>query len=272
MKKYSEDPFSMLQAIWRSRGLIKVSVEREISSRYKGSMLGFFWAFLIPLFLLLVYTFVFSTIFKARWSAESGSRVEFALVLFAGLIIFNIFSDCLNKSSGLIVSNQNYVKKVIFPLEILSCVTVLSSVFSACISIFVWIIVYCIFFGAPHLTIFYLPFVIIPFCFFCLGVSWFFSSLGVYLRDTSQIVGIATTVLMFLSPIFYPVEIIPKEIRGYIYLNPLTWVIEVTRDILYWGKTPSLIQFLVYSLLCFLSAWLGYVWFQKTRKGFSDVL
>ena len=272
MRSFSASPVEMFASLWRNRELIKASAKREVLGRYRGSFLGLLWSFFNPLFMLAVYTFVFSVVFQARWGGGSGSKTEFALVLFAGLLVFNLFAECINRAPGLILSNTNYVKKVVFPLEILPFVALLSALFHTLISLGVWLIAYTLFFGIPHLTVFYLPLVLLPFCLFLMGLSWALASLGVFLRDVSQFIGLLTTALMFLSPIFYPATALPEDYRRILYLNPLTTVVEQTRDVLFWGKTPDLFMLGIYCVVTLGIAWLGFAWFQKTRKGFADVL
>lgn len=272
MRDFSPYPREMLASLWRNRSLITASAKREVLGRYRGSVLGILWSFFNPLFMLAVYTFVFSVVFKARWGTGSDSKTEFALMLFAGLMMFNLFSECINRAPGLILSNVNYVKKVVFPLEILPFVTLLSALFQALISLGVWLLAYGLFFGVPHATVLYLPLIVLPFLLFIMGLSWVLASLGVYLRDVSQIIGVITTVLLFLSPIFYPASALPEDYRHLLYLNPLTPVVEMTRDVLYWSKTPDLVALSIFWVATAVIAWLGFAWFQKTRKGFADVL
>lgn len=272
MQQFSVSPQEMLASFWRHRELIKASAKREVLGRYRGSMMGILWSFFNPLFMLAVYTFVFSEVFKARWNAGSESKTEFALVLFAGLMVFNLFAECINRAPGLILSNVNYVKKVVFPLEILPGVAVLSALFHGFISLGVWLAAYLVLFGIPHATTLYLPLVIVPFLLFILGLSWMLASLGVFLRDVAQFIGIITTVLMFMSPIFYPATALPEAYRHLLYLNPLTPIIELTRDVLYWGKAPDAVMLGLVWAVSGLVAWLGFAWFQKTRKGFADVV
>jgi lipopolysaccharide transport system permease protein len=272
MRDFSTSPLEMFASLWRNRSLVIALTKREVIGRYRGSFLGLFWSFFNPLFMLAVYTFVFSIVFKARWGVGTGSKTEFALVLFIGLIVFNLFAECVNRSPGLILSNVNYVKKVIFPLEIFPFVILGAAVFHTLISLLVWMLAYMIFFGMPHETIFYFPLIIIPLTFFILGISWALSALGVYLRDVSQFVGLLTTVLMFLSPIFYPVTAIPESYRIFLYVNPLMQPIEQARDVMFFGKNPNWMQLGVYWIAMIVVAWIGFVWFQKTRKGFADVL
>lgn len=272
MPEFPASPRELLASLWRNRSLIKASVKREVLGRYRGSVMGILWSFFNPLFMLAVYTVVFSVVFKTRWGTDNSSKTEFALVLFAGLILFNIFSECINKAPGLILSNANYVKKVVFPLEILPIITLLSAIFHALVSLGVWFLAYGIFFGLPHVTVLLLPVIILPFAMFIIGLSWILASLGVYLRDVSQIISLITSVIMFMSPIFYPVSAVPEKYRYLVYLNPLASVIEMTRDVLYWGKTPNFILLGIYWLMAAFIAWVGFLWFQKTRKGFADVL
>lgn len=272
MQNFPATPSEIAASLWRNRSLVKASVKREVLGRYRGSVMGILWSFFNPLFMLIVYTFVFSVVFKARWSSGSESKTEFALVLFAGLIVFNLFAECINRAPSLIVGNQNYVKKVVFPLEILPWVGLGAALFHGAVSFGVWLIAYMVFFGLPHATILYLPLILLPFGLFIMGLSWALASLGVYLRDVGQFIGLLTTVLMFLSPIFYPASALPEGYRAMLYMNPLTPVIEQTRDILFWGKAPDFGMLGVYLIATSAIAWLGFAWFQKTRKGFADVL
>lgn len=262
----------MLASLWRNRELIKTLVRREVIGRYRGSALGLLWSFLHPVFMLAVYTFVFSVVFKARWNSGSDSKAEFALVLFAGLILFNLFAECVNRAPGLILANVNYVKKVVFPLEILPWMAMGSALFHAVVSLGVWLLFYVVFFGMPHITVLLMPVMVLPVLFFTMGLSWALASLGVYLRDVSQIIGILTTILMFLSPIFYPISSLPNEYRIFMYLNPLTLAIEQARAVLFWGIVPDLGTYGLYLAMSMIFAWIGFAWFQKTRKGFADVI
>lgn len=255
-----------------NRRLIYTLARREVISRYRGSVLGLLWSFFTPVLMLVVYTFVFSVVFQAKWSEGHTSRSAFALVLFSGLIIFNLFSECINRAPGTIISNANYVKKVIFPLEILPWVNVVAALFHFAISCLVWVVFYLFEVGIPHITILLLPAILLPFILMIMGMSWFLASLGVYLRDVSQIVGIVTMVLMFLSPIFFPTSALPESVRSLLLLNPLAHFIEQTRDVMYWGKMPELVPWVKGLLINLFVAWAGFIWFQKTRKGFADVI
>ena len=262
----------MVSSLWQNRGLVRSLVVREVVGRYRGSYMGILWSFLNPVFMLLVYTFVFSVVFKARWSAASESRTEFALVLFAGLIVFGLFAECVGRAPSIILANVNYVKKVVFPLEILPWVALGSALFHMGISLLVWLVAHVFLFGIPPATALWLPLVWLPLVMFVMGVSWGLASLGVFLRDVSQFIGLLITTLMFLSPIFYPATALPEAYRHLLYLNPMTPAIEMTRDVLFWGKAPNFVTLAAYTAVATFIAWLGFAWFQKTRKGFADVL
>jgi lipopolysaccharide transport system permease protein len=272
MRIFPATPIEMLASLWRNRELILTSAKREVLGRYQGSFLGLLWSFFNPLLMLAVYTFVFSEVFKSRWSTDSDSKTEFALLLFVGMIVFNLFAECIGRAPSIILANPNYVKKVVFPLEILPFIGFLSATYHALISLGVWLAAYTLLFGVPHATVLYLPILFLPFGLFIMGLSWVLASLGVFLRDVSQLVGVLITVLMFLSPVFFPASALPEAYRRLLYLNPLTTVIEMTRDVLYWGKAPAFDVLALYWLGASFIAWLGFAWFQKTRKGFADVL
>lgn len=272
MRTYSTSPLEIFLSLWRHRALAASLVRREVSGRYRGSLLGLLWSFFNPLFMLSIYTFVFGVIFNARWGEGSGSRTEFALILFAGLIVFNFFAECANKAPALVLSNVNYVKRVVFPLEILPWVSLGATLFHALVSLTVWTVAHAIIFKTIHLTVFFLPLVWVPLVLFVMGISWALASLGVYLRDVAQIVGILTTVLMFLSPIFYSASMLPEQYQHWLLLNPLNPIIEQTRNVLLWGKMPDPVVLLAATLAGGAVCWLGFAWFQKTRKGFADVL
>jgi lipopolysaccharide transport system permease protein len=263
---------SSIQTIYQHRHLIWVMTKREVVGRYRGSIMGILWSFFNPVFMLTIYTFVFSVVFKAKWGAGSNSKAEFAMILFAGLIVFNLFSETVTRAPTLILSNVNYVKKVVFPLEILPVVSILSSCFHTLVSIGVLILFRLIVGSGFSLTTVLFPFIIAPLLFLSLGISWFLAALGVYLRDVSQTIGLIMTALMFLSPIFFPITALPEKYRIFVYLNPLSFIIEQGREVLIFSRLPDWGGLLIYYAFGFFTALLGYTWFQKTRTGFADVL
>jgi len=267
----SISPLALVRVVARNKDLLKGLVGREVVGRYRGSVMGLLWSFFNPILMLAVYTFVFSYVFKARWSGGDGSKTEFALVLFAGLMVFNMFAECCNRAPLLITGNVGYVKKVVFPLEILPIVSLGSSLFHLLVSYIVWLLFYGLFVGVPPVTAALLPLVVLPLVLMTLGFSWILASLGVYLRDVAQVIGVVTLVLMYLSPIFYPVSIMPEQYRPFMNISPLTATVEQARDVLMWGKGLGM-SWVISMLVGLGIAWLGFAWFQKTRRGFADVL
>ncbi len=268
----SASPFALLKSLVVNRELVQSMVKREIIGRYRGSIMGLMWSFVNPILMLSVYTFVFSVVFKARWQGGSDSKTEFALIVFSGLMMFNLFAESINRSPTLILGNVSYVKKVVFPLELLTLIIFSSAVFHFLISLLVWLVFFCVFFGTPPLTIFWLPIILIPLALNTLGLSWFLASLGVYIRDIAQFVSIFLTVLMFLSPIFYPVASLPDEYHRLMNVNPLTFVVEQARETMIFGRSIDFTNWLIQTAFSALIACLGFYWFQKTRRGFADVI
>jgi lipopolysaccharide transport system permease protein len=276
MNPHNKTPATLASAarsMWTNRRLIMQMARRDIVGRYRGSTLGLLWSFLNPMLLLFVYTFVFSVVFKARWGKSvDETKSEFAIVLFVGMIVHGVFAEVINRSPGLILENTNFVKKVIFPLEILPVINIVSALFHAMVSVLVLLIFLVVVNGHLSWTIIFIPVVILPLALFTLGVSWIFASLGVFIRDIGQMAGIITMVMMFLAPVFYPITSVPVSIRPFIMANPLTFIIGQAREVLVWGHTPNWIGLSIYFFASIIADWIGYVWFQNTRKGFADVL
>ncbi|WP_350015983.1 ABC transporter permease [Rhodanobacter sp. IGA1.0] len=266
------DPLSPYRALVRHFNLIMQLARRDVSDRYRGSLMGLFWSFVNPLVMLLIYTFVFGVIFKARWSAQLGGHFAFALVLFSGLNINSLFAECANRAPTLIISNTNFVKKVVFPLEILSWSVVGAALFHLLISTIALLVIAIFVNGFIPWTVVFLPVIVAVFLPFVAGTVWLLASFGVFLRDLKQAIGIITTALMFLAPILYPKELVPPQYRDLLYLNPLTVIVEASQDVLIWGKPPMWSYLALYALASGLFAWASFVWFQRTRKGFADVL
>jgi lipopolysaccharide transport system permease protein len=268
------DTLSLLfSSPWKHRSLIVQMVRREVVGRYRGSMMGLLWSFLNPVLMLGVYTFVFSVVFNARWGVGSDeTKADFALILFVGMIVHGIFAECVNRAPSLILGNVNFVKKVVFPIEILPWVAMGATLFHAAVSVGVWGVFFVIIKGYLPWTIVFLPLVALPLVLGTLGFAWFLAATGVYLRDVSQTTGIFTTVLMFLSPIFYPASALPESYRGLLELNPLTFLIEQAREVMVWDRLPDFAGLAAYTLGALAVAVIGLAWFQKTRRGFADVL
>lgn len=264
---------SLLSDCWSNRQLIIQMIKREVLGRYKGSFFGIFWSLLNPILMLIVYTFVFSVVFKAKWGGETfGGVGEFALLIFVGMIVQNFFAEVINKSPALVLNNVNYVKKVIFPIQIIPVIAAGGALFHAIVSLTVFLLAMVVFNSGIGVNAFYAPLVFLPFIFLTIGFSWLLASLGVFLRDIGQTIGVITTILMFMSPVFYPISALPERLQFWILLNPLTFPIEQLREALIFNRTPDLFGLVGYTAVCALIMWLGYAWFQKTKKGFSDVI
>jgi lipopolysaccharide transport system permease protein len=253
--------------------LILQLTRRDIAQRYRGTALGWLWTLLTPLFMLAIYTFIFSVVFQARWpQAESLPRGQFALLLFAGLLIHGLTAECLGKAPHLILANTNYVKKVVFPLPALGLVTLLAALFHFSLSVLVLLAFQLFLLGHIPLTALWLPVIVAPFALGLLGVIWLLAALGVYLRDIGQVIGLALMALLFLSPIFYPAEALPEAFRPFLYANPLTLIIEQSRAVLLWGQMPDFSALLFYTIGAALVCLLGHRFFAFTRPGFADVV
>ncbi|MCK9174508.1 MAG: ABC transporter permease [Desulforhopalus sp.] len=272
MQDFSMSFREMGASLWRNRYLLKKSVQREVIGRYRGSAFGVLWSLFQPIFMLAVYTFVFSVVFKARWHGGSDSKTEFALILFSGLMVFNLFAECINRAPNLILNNVNYVKRVIFPLDILPWVVLGGAIFNAGVSFLVWLVADILLRGIPPWTIILYPVTLAPLCILTVGLSFFLSSLGVFIRDIAQMITIVTTALLFLTPIFFAVENLPPVYHLWLNLNPLSGIVEQCRGVLLWGKLPDVTMLFLQYTVSILICWLGFAWFQKTRKGFADVI
>ena len=267
------NPFGALGGIWKGRDLLRQLVRRNIEGRYKGTMMGLIWMVVTPLVMLGVYTFVFGVIFKARWGAGLGdSKVAFALIMFCGMAVFNIFSESVNGSVGIVTGNPNYVKKVVFPLELLPVSSVLSACFFGLVWIGILLVGIVLFLHKICLVAVCLPLIFIPLILFSCGIAWFVASLGVFLRDLSHAIGIVLQVLYFMTPIFYSVEMVPEKFRPILLLNPLTPIVQSARQILMYSQWPNWQALGIVMLLSMAVFQMGYFWFMKTKRGFADVL
>ena len=258
--------------IWRHRELLWNLTHRDVMVRYRGSALGIFWALVQPLIMLGVYTFVFGMVFQSRWHDVAASKLEIATIFFSGLLVFQFFSECINRAPQLILENVNYVKRVVFPLNILPLIMIGSAFFHFIISIAVLFIFIVISKGTLYWTALLWPIIFMPFVLIILGFSWLLSSLGVFVRDITHSMGLITTTLLFLSPIFYPLSAVPPAFRMYFYLNPVTFEIEQFRRVVLWGELPNWSGLALYFAISLLLAYLGHAGFKKTRRGFADVL
>ena len=259
--------------MWQHRHLATQLVKRDVVGRYRGSILGLIWSFLHPLFMLLVYLFVFGVVFQIKWGIDpqTGDK-EFGVILFSGLILHALLAECLVRSPGIIATNTQFVKKIVFPLEVFPLMIVSTAFFHFCIGFLLLFIFNTLAHETVHATILLAPVVVLPIVILALGISWFLSSFGVFVRDVGQMTGILATVLLFLCPIFYPLEAVPEQLRWLLYLNPLTLIVEQFRSIVIFGRMPDWTGLLVYYVVALTVMRLGYGWFLRTRRAFADVL
>lgn len=261
----------MSSLVWRHRALVAELAKREFSGRYRGSFGGLAWSFAQPLFLLAVYTIAFGVILQMRWGFAGGTG-DYALMVFAGLIVFNAFAECLNNAPTLVTGNANYVKKVVFPLEILPWVSALTALVHAIIGVAVWLVAYAIIHGPPRPTAALSPAVLLAFFPVMLGTGWLLAALGVIVRDIGQLTAMIAHALLFLTPIFYGIDAVPPVLQPVLLANPLTFVVEQLRLVLYFGETPSVRGLAVYFALSCLFAWLALAVFRRLRPRFAELV
>ena len=263
---------SLLLTLLKHRSLIRQLVAREFVQRYRGSLLGLVWAILTPLITVAMFTFLFGVVFPTRWTTGPTTTQDFAIVFLCGLMVHAIFAEAISRAPSLITGNSSYVKRVIFPLEILPFVTVASATINAGIGLAIVVIAQLLHNHELHLTLLWLPVVIIPYLLLVSGLVIFTSALGVYLRDIQQFVALIVTATLFMTPIFYPIEAVPAAFRPLLYWSPLTFIVENVRRIILFGNTPDFIGLCIYSVIAVIVLWGGFIWFQKTRSGFADVI
>lgn len=261
----------MFASLWRHRSLVFELTKREFSGRYHGSFGGVVWSFAQPLFLLAVYTMAFGVILKSRWGVTGGTA-DYALMLFAGLIVFNAFSEVMTKSPTLITGNPNFVKKVVFPLELLPVIAVATALLHTLIGVAVWIAGYAILFGTPKPTAAFFPLILICFVPVLLGVAWLLSAIGVIVKDVAQLTAMLNHTLLFLTPIFYSMEVVPEWLQNILLLNPITFVVEQFRAVMFVGHLPSFAGLGIYFVFAWLFALASFAVFKRLRPGFADLV
>lgn len=265
-----------MNELFQNKDLILQLIKREVLERYRGSSLGLLWSFAYPVFMLLVYMFVFGIVFKLKWGVAPGSGQEnpvpFGIIMFSGLVLHAFLGECLVRSCTLITNNQQYVKKVVFPLPILSLVSIGAAVFHLLAGLVILLVFMLLFGVIPSWTIVYAPFVILPFVMLILGISWLLSALCVFIRDIKQIIGVLVTVLLFLAPIFYPLSQVPEAYQHWMYLNPLTIIIEEFRAVVLFAQQPDWLLLGMYYLVAGIVLVLGFSFFKRTKGAFADVV
>ena len=256
----------------QDRKLLRMFIMRDLQSRYKNSWGGLLWLVIQPIIMLSIYTLVFQHILGVKWGSQSTNGVDFALNLYLGLVVFNMFSESLQAAPTVLRAHSNLIKKVRFPIRILPSIPVGLALCDAALGLFIWLVIYVFALGLPPLTALYLPLVLLPLILFVMGLCWLIASLSAYMRDITQIVRFVVTGLLFLSPIFFPLQSMPADLQAILSFNPLAIEIEMLRGIMIGGVAPaweSYLGFLGLSAVVYLA---GYYWFELTSDGFVDVL
>ncbi|MBD8897666.1 ABC transporter permease [Rhodanobacter sp. DHG33] len=262
-------PFS---ALTRHRSLTIELAKRDVLGRYRGASFGLLWSLISPFLMLMVYSFSFGFVMKARWPQGNHGPANYSVILFMGLIVHGFFAECINRSPYLVTGNVNFVKKVIFPLEILPWPMVASALFHALMNIIVFLALHAYFDHTLAWTTIFMPLVMLPLVLLALGVAWFLAAIGVYFRDIGQITGVLTTALLFLSTALFPIDSLPQQYRWLLLVNPLTFIIDQARAVALWGELPDWTGLGIYTVISLVAVYLGYSVFRLTRRGFADVV
>lgn len=270
--RWRTGPHAVVLIPWRHRDLLAQLVRRQLEAEFRGSLIGGVWVLLNPILMLLVYTFVFSVVFQVRWDVAIGGRADFAMILYVGLIALKFFNDAMNQAPGLIRANPSYVKKVVFPVEIVPLVPLGGGLVHMLFGGLILTAAHLLFVGPPPWTAVFLPVIVLPLVLVAAGGVWVLASLGMFLRDIGQVVQFLTTMLFFLSPVFYPVSALPERFQAVIYLNPMTVIIEEARKAFLYGQVPDFALLGAYAVVAWLVAWLGLAWFRATRHAFADMV
>jgi lipopolysaccharide transport system permease protein len=275
MKNMRSPPISLHRWIFSlavHRDLIGRLVAREVSQRFKGSILGIAWAILTPLLTAAVFTLIFTGVFPQRWPGRSGSYIDFALIMLVGLAVHGVLAEALARAPQIVLGNANYVTKVIFPLEVLPAVTTLASLVNLAITLMIVLIGNLAVNGSFHATALLLPLVLLPYMVFIAAAVMFVAACGVFLRDIGLIMTPIVMLAMFLSPMFFPLEAVPEAWRFLVDMNPITPIMEQSRAVLLFGVLPDFVSLALYLLLAVISLGVANWVFQRLRPGFADVL
>jgi homopolymeric O-antigen transport system permease protein len=267
---HSVSPATYVGTVIRHRELIARLVGREFALRFRGSFLGVLWAIMTPVLTVIVYAFVFGVVFNSKWGEATKS--DFVSILMLGIIVHGMFAEAIARAPSLILGHANYVKKVIFPLEVLPVMAVVGVLMNAAIGVLIVIGLNLILSHELQPTIVFLPLILLPYLVLIIGFVLFLSAIGVYLRDLTHLVGFFVMVSLFMTPIFYPISAVPEGFRPFLYLNPLTFAVEQARAVTLFGMMPNWTGLAIYSVIAVICAWFGLYWFQRTRNGFADVI
>lgn len=263
---------SLMNDLRTKRSLLYQIWARDYAARYRGGMLGLGWSVLNPLLTLAMYSFVFVIVFKMRWPSGPDVRGNFVILLFTGLIMHALFAELVGRAPTLITTNVSYVKKVVFPLSFLPLVPLLGALVNFAVGLVLVLLLVFSLQGFVPLTVLFLPLVLIPFILSILGITYFFASIGVYVRDLAQLVGFIVSISLFASPVLYPLDSVPEQFRFFLYINPITFAVEELRSVAIVGNMPDWTGLGIYTVFALAIFYLGLTWFEQTKRGFADVL
>ena len=264
-----EGPFS---ALGKYRHLTLEVTKREVLGRYRGASFGLLWSLINPFLMLIVYTLAFGYILKSRWPGYSGGTTEFALILYIGLIVHGALAECLIRAPGLVIQNANLVTRVVFPLHVLPWTVVLSAMFHMLANAVIFLLLSLLVRGHVPWTVVLLPLVWAPLVILSVAISEFLAALGAYLRDIGQVMAALATAMLFLSSAIVPVTALPEQYRILFQLNPLTFIIDQSREVAFFGHMPDWKGLLIYLAIAIVATYAAHAVFQKARRGFADVL
>lgn len=266
-------PLAIVRSIIAHKEVLVAFTYRDFQAAHRGTILGLAWSVISPLIMLAIFTLVFGYIFRGRFNLEvEESPIDYALALFVGLAFFNLISMSMSQAPGLMRANSTYVKTASFPLEIIPIASVLTMMISFAISLGLCIAAYVLLHGQIHVSIVGLIPLILSIFLIAIGVSWFLSTLGVFLRDCAAIVPPISLILMFVSSVFFPIESVPSALKSLVRLNPLATIIDEARASLLWGRWVDPWLSVAVLASAFLIAILGYAVFVRTKHAFADVL
>lgn len=272
MRRQPVDLWSFFRSIITHRELIFRLASREVTQRFQGSVLGVAWMLLTPLLTAAVFTFVFAGVFQTRWGGNQTGPFDFAILLLVGMAVHGVFAEAVGRAPTLILGQASYVTKVIFPIEILPLVAVLTALVNAVITVGIVVVGQLLLNGVLNWTALLWPLVIAPYLIFVMALVLLFAACGVFLRDLSQIVTLLVTVTLFLTPIFYPLAAVPGAFRTLMRLNPLTSIVEQSRTVIVFGGPPDFVSLGLYTACALASLAFAFWLFQRLRPGFADVL
>lgn len=266
-------PVTLWRTLYTQRRLIAQFAWRDVAMRYRGSYLGLAWSFVVPLLMLAVYGFVFGALIDTRWPGASGdSKLDFALILFCGLLAFNVFAEVVGRSPTMVVLNPSYVKKVVFPVEILPVAALGTALVNLVIGYVILLPIWAIVNHSVSTTIWMLPIALAPLCLLTVGIAWFLASLGVFIRDVAHPVAVVVQMLLFASGVFFSVALLPATAQKILLLNPLVTMLENIRRTALWSEPIHWRSWAIGTVLSLVVLQLGFAWFMRSKKAFADVL